>query len=587
MADTTHTVTSWSIDAARALTLDAGAHAVVEQLLERRSGPPFPEAWISVPSEAELRARADEVDALLARGIALPFAGVPFAVKDNIDVAHVATTAGCPEYAYVPAVHAPVVERLLAAGAIYAGKTNLDQFATGLVGTRSPHFGACRNPVAPEFIAGGSSAGSAIVVSTGEVAFSLGTDTAGSGRVPAALCGVVGLKPTVGLVSTVGVVPAMASFDCVSVFAGDADDAAAVLDVVRDAAPGASRAAAGNPPRLGVPSDIDWSGDDDARACFDAVIAHAVDAGCSVVEVDGSVLRAAGALLYGSALVAERHAAFGAFARTHPQAMDPAVLEIVTRAGEHDTDAVFDALDELRALRRRAEAIWETVDALLTPTVARVPTVEETERDPFGPSIELGRLTAYVNPLGFAALAVPAGMRTSGVPFGVSVVGPGGSDDALVSIAAAFSDARSLESAVESNQERVLASRPCRLAVVGAHLTGQPLNHQLTDLGAVLVATTTTAPEYRLFALDSTPPKPGLLRAPGGGRPIEVEVWALDHAGLGAFVAAVPAPLGVGRVTLADGSEVTGFLCEPYALDGAPEITHLGGWRAHLATTSI
>ena len=476
----------------------------------------------------------------------------------------------------MPDANATVVQRLLDAGAVCAGKTNLDQFATGLVGTRSPQYGPCRNPVVPEYIAGGSSSGSAVAVASGEVAFALGTDTAGSGRVPAALCGLVGLKPTPGALPNDGVVPAMASYDCVSAFTTTVADAATLFDVLAGRSATAPLAVT-TPTRLGIPDAIDWRGDDDARARFADAVDHAVAKGCTVEEFDGHALWEAGAMLYGSALVAERHAAFGAFAAAHPADLDPAVAEIVRRAGEHRGSEVYRALAAMRRLCDEVAARWFDIDAFLLPTVARVPTLAEALADPFGPSTELGALTAFVNPLGLAAVAVPFGVRASGVPFGVSLVGPAGSDRALLARAATFTGETLAEGPAPGDRNH-------RLAVVGAHLTGQPLNHQLTDLGAVLCAATTTAPEYRLYALDTSPPKPGLLRArSGAGAAIEVEVWALDDAGLGAFVAAIPAPLGVGRVTLADGSEVTGFLCEPYAVEQAADITASGGWRAYLA----
>jgi allophanate hydrolase len=546
----------------------------VDELLARLAASSAPEAWITTTAPEALRARVAEVDTRLAAGAELPLAGVPFAVKDNIDVARLPTTVACPSFAYVPEANATVVQRLLDVGAVCAGKTNLDQFATGLVGTRSPQYGPCRNPVVPEYIAGGSSSGSAVAVASGEVAFALGTDTAGSGRVPAALCGLVGLKPTPGALPNDGVVPAMASYDCVSAFTTTVADAATVLEALADpsatAPPGAM-----NPTRLGIPDAINWRGDDDARSRFGDAVDHAVATGCTVEEFDGHALWEAGAMLYGSALVAERHAAFGTFAATHPADLDHAVAEIVRRAGDHRGSEVYRALAAMRRLCDEVAALWFDIDALLLPTVARVPTFEESLADPFGPSAELGALTAFVNPLGLAAVTVPFGLRASGVPFGVSLVGPAGSDRALLARAATFTG---------ETLGPPPSDRDHRLAVVGAHLSGQPLNHQLTDLGAVLCAATTTAPEYRLYALDTSPPKPGLLRASsGGGAAIEVEVWALDDAGLGAFVAAIPAPLGVGRVTLADGSEVTGFLCEPYAVEQAADITASGSWRAYLA----
>jgi allophanate hydrolase len=568
----------WSISDAQALVRSGGAAAVVDEVLARREHAPQPEAWISRPSPDALRTRAAEVDAALAAGADLPLAGVPFAVKDCIDVAGVETTAGCAAYAYEPSRSAPLVERLQSAGAIFAGKTNLDQFATGLVGTRSPQYGACRNPIDPTMIAGGSSSGSAIVVATGEVSFALATDTAGSGRVPAALCGLVGAKPAPGSLPTDGVVPAMASFDCVSILAGSVADASTVFGVWGLPTPGAVQA----PVRLGIPAALDWCNDDDARACFDRTVERVVALGCSVTEVDAAPMQEAGALLYGSALVAERHAAFGEFALAHPDVVDPAVLDIVRRAGEHSGSDFARDLARLARLRRDvAQTWWSTVDALLLPTVARVPTFMEAIEDRFGPSTELGRLTAFVNPLGLAAVALPAGTRASGLPFGVSLVGPSGTDHDLMALAAAFGG----ETRPSADGSR-LAYPPHRLAVVGAHLSGQPLNHQLTERNAVLSARTTTAPEYRLYALDTTPPKPGLVRCPNDGRAIEVEVWSLDAAGFGDFIAAIPAPLGVGKVRLVDGTEVTGFLCEPHAVEHAPDITELGGWRAYLAASS-
>ncbi|HEY3674116.1 MAG TPA: allophanate hydrolase [Acidimicrobiia bacterium] len=585
--------TPWPIVDARDLAAREGAAAVVRELLARRSRAPQSAAWISQPSPDALWARAAEIDAALAAGADLPLAGVPFAVKDNIDVAEVATTAGCAEFAYVPVASAPVVEQLLAAGAVFAGKTNLDQFATGLVGTRAPRYGPCRNPLDPDLIAGGSSSGSAIVVATGEVPFALGTDTAGSGRVPAALCGIVGAKPAPGVLSNEGVVPAMRSFDCISVFTGNAADAETVYDVWRIAMPGP----VAPPLRLGIPTPIDWHGDDDARACFEGVVVQLIALGCAVEEVDAAPMYDAGALLYGSALVAERYAAFGEFALAHRDALDPAVFAIVERAREFHASELLSARASLRAQRDAvARAWWSRVDALIVPTVARIPTFAESLADLMGPSVELGQLTAFVNPLGLAALSVPAGRRSSGLPFGVTLVGPGASERALLALAPAFvvEPAATLEPSAEATvpsdpsdpSDAQLATRPLRIAVVGAHLTGQPLNHQLTDRGAVLCASTATADEYRLYALATTPPKPGLVRTPGRGAAIDVEVWAIDTAGFGEFVAAIPAPLGIGKVQLADGSEVPGFVCEPYAIDDAPDITEHGGWRAYLAASA-
>ena len=370
--------------------------------------------------------------------------------------------------------------------------------------------------------------------------------------------------------------PRCVSYDCVSAFTATVADAALVLDLLGGGTP-SSAPLVSRPWVLGIPDGIDWHGDDDARATLRGRVARARDLGMTVVEVDGAPLRAAGDLLYGSALVAERYSAFGRFAAEHPEALDPAVAEIVGKAGTYTGAEVFDALAAVETLRAQVDPMWAAIDALLLPTVARVPTFAEALADRLGPSRELGELTAFVNPLGMAAVAVPAGVRTSGVPFGVSFVGPAGSDGTLLALGAAFCGE-------DLQPPDPFASRPLRLAVVGAHLAGQPLHHQLVDVGAERWATTTTAAEYRLFALDTTPPKPGLVRVTDGtGAAIAVEVYALDAAGFGAFVAAIPAPLGIGRVALADGSEVPGFLCEAYATEGAREITEFGGWVAYLA----
>ncbi len=343
----------WTIDEACDLARTKGATAVIDAVLARRDEAATPEAWISVPSRDELVARAVEIDRLLAEGADLPLAGVPFAVKDNIDVAGVPTTAGCEEFASVPGVSAPAVTRLLDAGAIYVGKTNLDQFATGLVGTRSPHYGVCRNPIVAEFIAGGSSSGSAVVVATGQVPLALGTDTAGSGRVPAAMCGIVGMKPTPGVVSTDGVVPAMVSFDVVSTFTATVGDAARVLDIVGDVA---DPAHATTPTRIGVPRELEWFGDDDAQAQFALAVDRVRALGIDVVEIDDDVLRAAGAMLYGTALVAERYAAFGAFVDEHPDVVDPAVRAITLGAAEHSGSDVVRAYAATSAAPRRGRS---------------------------------------------------------------------------------------------------------------------------------------------------------------------------------------------------------------------------------------
>jgi len=546
------------------------ARSAAEDAIAQRRGRPELNVWTQLAPDDAVRERASRIDAQHRDGVDVPLRGMSFAVKDNIDVAGVPTTAGCKAFAFTPERSSPVVERLEEAGALFVGKTNLDQFATGLVGTRSPDFGSCVNPFDAEYIAGGSSSGSAVAVATGMVSFALGTDTAGSGRVPAACCGIVGLKPTRGLLSTRGVVPASSSFDCVSTFTSSAVEAAAVLGIARTG--DEPLAAVPTRVRVGVPRHLDWFGDADGPACFDAAVTQLSDAGADVVSVDLTSFVDAGALLYGSALVAERAAGFGQFAAAHPAEMDPTVLAIVTAAARYGGTDVVDAFEQLARIRERTLPTWDDVDAIIVPTVARHPRVDEVLRDPLGPNAQLGTYTSFVNLLDLCAVAAPVGHRANGLPFGVSLVAPARGEHVALALAARVMGEEGL-------------AVPCRtrLAVVGAHLSGQPLNHQLLDLGARLVAATTTAPVYRLFDLGTTPARPGMVREPSGGSAIELEVWELDAAGLGAFVPRVPAPLVIGSVELADGSVVLGFLCEQYAVHGARDITAFGGWRAYRA----
>jgi allophanate hydrolase len=522
--------------------------------------------WTSLVPDDELRTDAGRVDRAVAHGVVLPLAGVSFAVKDNIDVARVPTTAGCRAFAYTPERSSPVVARLREAGALFVGKTNLDQFATGLVGTRAPDFGPCRNPVDPAFIAGGSSAGSAIAVATGMVDLALGTDTAGSGRVPAACCGIVGLKPTRGLISTQGVVPASRSFDCVTWLTTSARDAARALSL---STPSVHPVPVPTRLRVGVPFDLEWFGHQDAAALFDAAVAQLADAGAELVPIAIEPFVDAGKLLYGSALATERAAAFGSFAAAHPDAMDPTVLAIVTDAGRHRGTEVIDAFELLAQHQESTRPAWDAVDMFVVPTIVRHPTVDEVLADPFGPNAELGTYTNFVNLLDLCAMAVPAGHRANGLPFGLSLVAPAHAEALLFAA-----------SAVLTGEASPAVPRRTRLAVVGAHLSGEPLNHQLLELGARLVVATTTAPAYRLFDLGTTPARPGMVRQRSAGAAIAVEVWEFDAESLGTFLPRVPPPLAIGSVELADGTTVLGFLCESYALDGARDITEFGGWRA-------
>ena len=510
----------------------------------------------------------------------LPLAGARLAVKDNIDVAGLPTTAGCPAFAFEPGTTATVVRRLVAAGATVAGKTNLDQFATGLVGTRSP-YGVVANPLAPGHVSGGSSSGSAVAVALGEADIALGTDTAGSGRVPAAFCGVVGLKPTWGWLPVTGVLPACRSFDCVSVFARTVAGAAAAVEAAagfdpddpwsRPPLPGSI----GPVRRVGVPgADVleKWC-DRPVAEAFAALDLAALGYGVQVVGLDDYF--EAGDLLYAGALVAERHAAVGAFIEAHPDDVDPSVGRIITAAGRLTASALAADQERLAVLRRRAASVWDQVDAIVMPTAPTHPTVDQVAADPIGVNAALGRFSNGCNLLDWCAAAVPAGTRADGLPFGVTVLGPAWSDRAVWAVGAA----------VAGQAAPPVPAPPglVQVAVCGAHLDGQPLNHQLTDRGAHLVRRTSTAPAYRMVALDTVPPKPGVVRVAEGGAALEVEVWALDAAGFGAFVDEVPAPLVIGTVELADGRTVNGFLCEPHGVADGTDITSYGGWRGWLA----
>jgi allophanate hydrolase len=515
-----------------------------------------------------------------------PLAGMTFAIKDNIDLAGVPTTAGCPAFAYQPERSAFVVERLIKAGAIPIGKTNLDQFATGLVGTRTP-YGACSSVFDERYISGGSSSGSAIAVAQGLVDFSLGTDTAGSGRVPAAFNNLVGLKPTRGLLSTTGVVPACRSLDCVSIFAKDCDVARRVWNVARGFDPGDPFSRVTGPGqdaapwlggafRFGVPSEeyLEFFGDDEAAALYRKAVADLVGLGGERVEIDYSIFREAGALLYSGPWVAERLAVIRGFMETHADEMNPVVREIISGARRYSAVDAFEAEYELRELRRRSDGEWLKMDVMVLPTAGTIYTHEAVAAEPFKLNANLGYYTNFVNLLDLAAVAAPAGFRTNGLPFGVSFIGPAFSDDALLSLA-------------DSYHRNVAPSTPpgcVAVAVVGAHLSGQPLNWQLTSRGARLMKTCRTAPGYRLYALDGTvPPKPGLVRdLEFAGEGIEVEVWAVPEDRFGGFVAAVPAPLGIGSATLDSGEVVKCFICEGYAIEKATEITSFGGWRNYL-----
>lgn len=577
---------------------------VIETVLERAERAPERHVWIWRRPRAAL---LEEARALERRSIeALPLYGIPFVIKDNIDLADAPTTAACPQYAYRAAVSAEVVRRLTDAGAIALGKTNLDQFATGLVGTRSP-YGACRNSFHDDFVAGGSSSGSAVAVATGLASFGLGTDTAGSGRIPAAFNNLLGLKPSLGRLSTRGVVPACRSLDCVSIFALTADDAAAVLAAAQGfdpedpySRPLAERRLEGR--RIGVPDpgQLEFFGDDDYRRLFDQAIERANGLGASIVRIDFEPFLEAARLLYGGPWIAERYAAIEDIMRSRPEVLHPVTRGIIEQGARFSAVDAFRAGYRLKALRRASERAWESADLLLIPTAGTVHTIEAVEADPIRLNSDLGRYTNFMNLLDLAGVAVPAGFRRDGLPFGVTLVGPSGTDRALLDWAGRLHRALGAPlgaldlpmPASDSARQApppTAATAPCApdacmsIAVLGAHMEGLPLNHQLLERGGRLIARTRTARRYRLFALPGQPPRPGLLRVAHGGAAIEVEVWSVAAAAVGTFLEAISPPLGLGKIELEDGTLTTGFLCEADGAEGAADITAFGGWRAYLA----
>jgi allophanate hydrolase len=568
---------------------------VVEEVIRRRAALADPAVFISVTPDEGLRAAAR---AVMAGPRDLPLWGIPFAVKDNIDVAGLPTTAACPAFAYQPSADATVVARLRAAGAIVIGKTNLDQFATGLNGTRSP-YGAPRSVFNADYVSGGSSSGSAVAVASGLCVFALGTDTAGSGRVPAMFNNLVGIKPTPGLVPNTGVVPACRSVDVVTVFAGSVSDGVAVRRVMEgvDPADPFSRPAtpAALPPRLRIGvlagAEREFFGNAEVEALYDAAIARAEALGATIVPFDYAPFREAAALLYDGPWVAERLAAVEGFFATNEADFDPTVRKIIGGAKGRSAVEAFNGLYRLNAIKQQVAPVWEAVDVLMLPTSPTTHTVADMLTDPIAKNSQFGRYTNFANLMGLAAIAVPGGFGPSGLPAGVTLIGPSYSDDALAPFAGAMHAAAACGMGKDRSATVPAAPLPqvpedwIQIAVVGAHLTGMPLNHELTGPGGVKMAETTTAPGYRLFALPGTvPPKPGLIHDPAFSGPgIAVEVWALPAAAFGAFVARIPAPLEIGKLTLADGTQVSGFLCEGHAVTGAEEITGFGGWRAYRA----
>ena len=548
------------------------------------------------------KAAVAEAEALVARDAAtLPLYGVPIAVKDNIDVAGLPTTAACPAFAYSPSRDSTAVARLRAAGAIVVGKTNLDQFATGLVGVRSP-YGVPVNPLRADLIPGGSSSGSAVAVSTGLVPLSLGTDTAGSGRVPAMLNNIVGLKPSLGLISTAGLVPACRTLDCVSVFALTVDDAVTALNAMAGPDPAdpysRDRPLAQLSPfpadlRLGVPraGQLIFFGDKVSEAAYGEALKRWTALGATLVEFDLEPLYETARLLYEGPWVAERYLVIRDLLASSPDAIHPVTREITIAGARLSAADTFAALYRLQGLRSVAGRAFAAIDALVLPTAPTVYSTAQVLANPIELNSRLGTYTNFVNLLDLCGLALPAAMRADDIPFGITLLAPAGKDAQLASIGRVFHADTRLPMGARSLPQPPLAALPTGLcgdeiaiAVVGAHLSGMALNGELKALGGRLLEQAQTAPDYRLYALATIPPKPGMLRvSAGAGSSIELELWALSAASFGKFVAAVPPPLSIGTVRLADGRGVKGFIVEAADVDGAREISAFGGWRAFVA----
>jgi allophanate hydrolase len=558
-----------------------------------------PAIFISLREEKDAAAEAEALSAKDARE--LPLYGVPVAVKDNIDVAGLPTTAACPAYSYMPTRDATVVTRLRQAGAIVIGKTNLDQFATGLVGVRSP-YGIPTNPMRADLIPGGSSSGSAVAVSSGLVPLSLGTDTAGSGRVPAMLNNIVGLKPSVGLVSAAGVVPACRTLDCVSIFSLTVDDAMAALSVM--AGPDSSDPFSRNRTvsrlspfpdglRLGVPRDgqLIFFGDKAQEAAYRAALERWRALGATLVSFDLEPFYETARLLYEGPWVTERYLVIRNLLASSPEAIHPVTREITIAGSRISAADTFAALYRLQTLRHTAEHAFAGIDALVLPTAPTAYSTAQVLANPIELNSRLGTYTNFVNLLDLCGLALPSAIRADEIPFGITLLAPAGQDAMLASIGRVFQaqtkltlGAKGVEMPPLAELNTGLTGDEIPIAVVGAHLSGMALNGELKALGGRLLEATSTAPDYRLYALPTAPPKPGMLRvAAGSGTSIELEVWALQAAAFGKFVAAIPPPLSIGTVRLNDGRSVKGFIVEAADIGGAKDISAFGGWRAYVA----
>ena len=581
--------------------------ALLRAVLARAATGDAHAVWIHRVGAAEVMARAAHIERRAAAdGLdAMPLYGLPFAVKDNIDIASHPTTAACPDFAYVPERSATVAKRLEDAGAVLIGKTNLDQFATGLVGTRSP-YGACTNAFDARYIAGGSSSGSALAVATGLVSFALGTDTAGSGRVPAAFNNIVGLKPTRGLISTAGVVPACRTLDCVSVFALSCVDAHAVFKAARgvDARDSFSRPMSREVPqrtpaapfRFALPSarDLEFFGDARAAGAFAAAHRLLTGIGGTAIEIDFTPFREAAALLYQGPWIAERLAAIKPFFTAHPDSLHEVTRRVIAQGQSYSALDVFEAIYRLQDLKRDCDAVWRHAELLVVPTTGTIYRRDEIAANPVDLNTNLGYYTNFVNLLDLCAIAVPTGFRADGLPAGVTLIAPAFGDSLLCGLGHELHAAARVPMGATKFPLPAAAAAPgggndtVVLAVVGAHLSGLPLNHEIVSRGARLIGVARTTAQYRLYALPrAIPPKPGLVGvADGAGVAIEVELWQMPVTEFGSLVASIPAPLGIGTITLEDGREVKGFLCESRVTSGARYISSFGGWRKFLASAT-
>jgi len=559
--------------------------------------------WIHLLSTAELEPYLQHLDKADIND--LPLYGIPFAIKDNINLAGIATTAACAAYSYVPENSAFVVEQLIAAGAIPIGKTNMDQFATGLVGTRSPEpWGVCKNAFNKDYISGGSSSGSAVAVALGLASFSLGTDTAGSGRVPAAFNNIVGLKPSKGLLSTSGVVPACRSLDCVSIFALTTDDANTVFDFAavydRDDQYARKNIFENNTRHYGIAEkafqfavpeshQLEFFGNASAQALFEKNVRTLQDLGGIKHTIDFSVFMDAAKLLYDGPWLAERYLVVEDIYHQQNAALLPVISDIIGKAENKTAADAFRAEYQMQSYRVQAKRLLAQFDFLVTPTVGTIYTIDEVNAAPVDRNSDLGYYTNFMNLLDFAAVAVPAGFLSNGLPWGISLVSTSMHDRKLLSFANLWQQYSQM---APGNCDYALPATVAgeasfsdyvQLIVCGAHMQGLALNWQLTERGAQLLETTTSSSCYRMFVIDGTPQRPAMMRDTVDGYALDIEIWQIPRAEFGGFVAAIPAPLGIGKVETSDGRWLPGFICEAYAVAEASEISELGGWRQYLA----